>query len=305
MMDRFSNILLLSTVIILLTFIGISCGNQDTTTDKNYVGEINDWHNERIASLEERDSWLSLAGLYKLKEGSQSFGSDSTNDIIFPPQAPSRIGTINKQDDTISIRVLPNVKVVNDGAEVSEIEMTLDSQDQATVLQHEAFLWYIIERRGDYYIRLKDTNHPNFKSFDGIERFPVSQDWRIKATFKPFEEPKSITVPDVLNEGIQDSLYGMLEFTIDGKEYNIAPLNHPEKDEEFFIIFGDQTNGESTYSGGRYIYIPTPDENGITYLDFNKAYNPPCVFTHFATCPLPPSQNRLPLKITAGEKMYN
>jgi uncharacterized protein (DUF1684 family) len=96
----------------------------------------------------------------------------------------------------------------------------------------------------------------------------------------------------------------MLEFTIDDQEYSIAPLGHPQNSDDFFIIFGDETNGESTYGGGRYIYIPLPDEDGKTYLDFNRAYNPPCVFTEFATCPLPPEPNRLPIKVTAGEKMF-
>lgn len=101
-----------------------------------------------------------------------------------------------------------------------------------------------------------------------------------------------------------DTLYGMLEFTIGGKEYSLAPLNHPKKDDKFFIMYGDKTNGETTYGSGKYIYIPTPNEEGIAYLDFNKSYNPPCVFTQYATCPLPPAQNRLPIAIPAGEKMF-
>lgn len=270
-------------------------------TNKEYERQVDNWHAERIAALKEKDGWMSLAGLYQLEEGSQSFGSDSSNDIVFPPQAPARMGTIMKQGHTITTKVLPEVSVFQDTVEVSDINMKVDS----TVLQHDALLWYIIERRDNYYIRLKDTEHPNFESFEGIERFPVSPKWRVKATFNAFEEPKSITIPDVLNEGMRDSLYGTLEFSIEGEKYSILPLNHPQKDEEFFIIFGDQTNGENTYSGGRYIYIPTPDKNGETYLDFNKSYNPPCVFTEFATCPLPPAQNRLPIKVTAGEKMYH
>jgi uncharacterized protein (DUF1684 family) len=274
-------------------------------TEQEYKKQINNWYAKRTAALEKKDGWMSLAGLYQVEEGTQSFGSDSTNDIIFPPKAPSYIGNITKQGSNITTSILPDVKVLHDSTEITgEFEMRSGvSQSEATVLRHDALLWYIIKRRGNYYIRLKDTQHPNFKLFDGVDRFPASKKWRIKAIFKVFESPKSITIPDIVNEGMQDSLYGMLEFTIDGQNYSIAPLNHPQKDDEFFIVFGDKTNGESTYSGGRYMYVPTPDENGETYLDFNKSYNPPCVFTQFATCPLPPSQNRLPIKITAGEKM--
>lgn len=289
----------------LIFFCGfITACNQDEPLNKNYKAEIDKWHEERIESLEERDSWLSLAGLYQLDEGTQSLGSDSTNDIIFPPKAPPRIGTITKQNDKFTIDVRRGVKVSENNEQISEMELSTSADGEPTELRVNNFLWFIIERRGNYYIRLKNTEHPNFDSFDGIERFPVNQDWRVKASFNRFDEPQTITIPDILGETYQDSLYGKLKFSINGMEYNLNPLGHPDEDEEFFIIFGDQTNGNSTYSGGRYIYIPTPGEVGSTHIDFNKAYNPPCVFTEFATCPLPPAENRLELQVTAGEKMY-
>lgn len=303
-MNRYSTTYLTLLAIIFFAGIGISCTSDHNTTDQQYIQEVNEWHAKRIAALEERDSWMSLVGLYRLEEGTQTLGADSTNDIIFPPKAPAQIGTLTKDGNSITIDADPNVNVMYDSTQVSQMELTSGDQEEAKVLQHDELLWYIIERRNNYYIRLKDTEHPNFDSFDGIDRFPVSEKWRVKATFNAFEEPKEITIPDVLGEGMKSTLYGTLDFSIDGKEYSIVPLNHPQKDDEFFIIFGDKTNGESTYGGGRYIYIPTPDENGETYLDFNKSYNPPCVFTKFATCPLPPMQNRLPIKVTAGEKMY-
>lgn len=285
---------------------GISCSNQNVQQNKEqYVKEVNDWHQERINELKENDSWLTLAGLFSLEEGDQSFGSDSSNDIIFPPKAPEYIGTITKKDSIFSVEIAEDISVTHHNAEVSEMKLKADSQGDPTILRNQSLFWYIIERRGTYYIRLKDRNHANLLAFNGIERFPVSRDWRVKATFNEFKEAKTIAIPDVLGEVYEDSLYGNLKFAIDGEQYSLAPLGHPQKDEEFFIIFGDQTNKKSTYGGGRYIYVPTPNDNGKTYIDFNKAYNPPCVFTNFATCPLPPSQNRLDLTITAGEKMYD
>lgn len=303
-MGRIINTLFVITLLVIFGVLGISCSeNQDTNTAK-YVSEINKWHQERIQSLKEEDSWLSLAGLYKIEEGTHSVGSDSTNDIVFPPKATANIGAITREDNNVSMEIRSGVNVRYDGKKISDITLKTDAKGEPTKLRHKGLVWYIVERRGNYYIRLKDTNHPNFASFDGIDRFPVSKKWRVEATFKQFDKPQPITLPDELNIGMQDTLYGRLEFSIDGKKYSIAPLGHPDKEEEFFIIFGDQTNGETTYDAGRYIYIPTPDENGITYIDFNKAYNPPCVFTKYATCPFPPPQNRLVLKITAGEKNY-
>jgi len=287
-----------------ILFLAMSCSSNQKQTEAEYANEVNEWHQLRINNLLGPEDWLKLAGLYKLEEGSQSFGSDSTKDLVFPPKAASSIGTITKEDTTVTVQIDGNVLVTHSQDTVSKVTMIPGNARAGTVLKHRSLVWYLLDRRGNYYIRLVDEQHPNLAAFEGIERFPIDPKWNIKAEFKPFEKPKPITVPDVLNEGMSDTLYGMLEFSIEGEEYSLAPLNHPEKDDKFFIIFGDKTNGESTYGGGRYIYIPTPDENNTTYIDFNKSYNPPCVFTNFATCPLPPSQNRLPIAIPAGEKMF-
>jgi len=292
---------------LLLSVIFSACSNKEQNMDHDrYVAKINQWHQRRVDSLKQSDSWLSLAGLYEIKEGSHTFGADSSNDIVFPPKAAPRLGTITKKDSIFRFRIDPGVTVTKDGKPVFKIKMkAISGEGGQTKLHYHSLFWYIIKRRDHYFIRLKDAQNSNFDSFDGIERFPVSPKWRVKATFNRFDEPKTISIPDVLGEVFQDSLYGLLEFTIDSKKYSIAPLGNPDTDDDFFLIIGDKTNGNSTYGGGRFIYCPTPDKNGITYIDFNKAYNPPCVFTEFATCPLPPSQNRLPIKITAGEKMYH
>ncbi len=296
----------LGVLILLLLATTISCNNsQSEQTQAEHRAEVNTWHQNRIQSLKENDSWLTLAGLYELQEGSQTLGSASTNDLVFPPEAAGQISTIKKNDSSFSITIKKGVRVLHDSSAISEMELKTSLSGEATQLRHKSLIWYIIERRGTFYIRLKDTDHPNLISFNGIERFPVSRKWRVQASFNPFDKPKTITIPDILGDSYERSIYGTLEFTHQGKKYSIAPLGHPKNDEEFFIIIGDQTNGESTYSGGRYLYAPTPNKDGTTYMDFNKLYNPPCVFTNFATCPLPPVQNRLDLAIPAGEKMYN
>lgn len=289
---------------VLPLFALISCNSGDNgQAVRKYYEKIDRWHQKRIQSLSQQDSWLTLAGLYSLEEGIQTVGADSSNDLVFPPGAARQLGTIHKQDTTFSLQVNKGVTVRHEGRPVTTMTLESDNSGHPTILKHDSFSWYIIERRGTYYLRLKDQNHPNLKAFNGIERFPVSRDWRIKAVFRPFDKPQNITIPDIMGNSYEQRIHGSLEFTVRGKQYRMLPLGRPG-DEEFFIIFGDETNGSSTYSGGRYMYISTPNEEGVTYIDFNKAYNPPCVFTDYATCPLPPPQNRLDIKVTAGEKMY-
>lgn len=290
-------------IAIAVVFNACSQTGNNKSSNEDHIEEVNRWHDERIRSLEQEDSWLSLVGLYQLEQGEKEFGADSTNDIVFPGKAPAHIGSFIMNEENISIRINPEVEVTHAGDPVREMEVTSSDQGEPDVFNYNSLLWYVIERRGNYYIRLKDTRHDNFNSFDGIDRYPVSAEWRIEAEFSAFDEPETISIPDILGDVYQDSLYGLLSFKIDGETHTLAPLNSPGSD-RFFIIFGDETNGGETYGGGRYIYIDTPGEDNTTYIDFNKAYNPPCVFTEFATCPLPPAQNKLPVEVTAGEKMY-
>lgn len=289
---------------IAITFGLLSCSyDKQSKGDEAYAGKINDWHLKRIASLKEDDGWLSLAGLYPLKEGAHAFGADSSSDMVFPPKAPDHIGWFSLKAGQISVRIKNGIEVLNHGAPVTETILKSDADGEPTTLTLGSLKWYVIKRGGEFFVRLKDKEHPNFASFKGIDRYPVSKQWRVKASFVGFDEPKTIGIPNILGQVNEEPLYGALEFTLEGETYRLAPLGDPGSD-SFFIIFGDETNGEETYGGGRFVYADTPDENGITYIDFNKSYNPPCVFTGFATCPLPPAQNRLQVKITAGEKNY-
>jgi hypothetical protein len=284
--------------------LAIAFGCQKTSDeDTQYVAEINQWHAQRIERLKKPDSWLSLAGLFWLKEGQNTIGSAEDNDVVFPNDAPSRIGIVTIRDSIINFAVEPGVTVLVNDSAVQTLRLQSDADGNPTKLQVGHYQWYIIKRDNRYAIRLKNFNHPNFSTFNGIDRFPVDKKWRVKAKFIPYNPPKELSIASVLGTEEKEICYGALEFEIDGKTFRIDPIGDMD-DDEWFIIFGDATNGNTTYGAGRYIYIPKPDENGITYIDFNKAYNPPCVFTEFATCPLPPPQNKLPIEVTAGEKIY-
>ena len=149
-------------------------------------------------------------------------------------------------------------------------------------------------------IRLKDARHPRFNKLKKIATFPINKKWRVAAVLKRYNSPKMINTPTVLGTIEQQLSPGILEFKVSGKTYAFHPVGG---DSNLFIVFGDKTNTVETYGGGRFLSVKKPDEKGNTFIDFNKAYNPPCVFSSYATCPLPAEENILPIRITAGEKM--
>jgi len=284
-----------------ILFLFIACNS--TEKELAYKESINDWHKKREASLSKKSGWLSLAGLFWLQEGENSFGSDSSNHIIFPEKAPKFIGSLFLNDTIVTVKINEDIEVFNDSSHVSSMQLKNDNQKGTDLLTIGSLNWYIIKRKDKFGIRLKDSEHPNLKSFSGIEHFPIDQDWRIKARLVPYDSAKTIRIPNVLGQISDSPCPGALVFEIDGNEYRLDPIGS-EKSKQYWLIFADDTNEEETYGAGRFLYVDKIDENGETYIDFNKAYNPPCVFSPFATCPLPPFQNRVPVRITAGEKNW-
>lgn len=269
----------------------------------SYISEINEWHSKRIKSLEKNTSWLTLAGLYWLDEGENKFGSDESNEIVFPEGTPLQMGTIFLNDTSVYISVLDDVSVKNDSLEVKKMQLRNDNQHSTTMLSHESLEWYILKRSDKYGIRLKDREHPNLKNFKGVDRYPVDISWRIKAKLEKYESQKALKITNVLGQTTDSPCPGALVFKVNGKEYRVDPIGD-DKSDKYWILFGDATNGDETYGAGRYLYVDAVDENGETFIDFNMSYNPPCVFSPYATCPLPPEQNVLDIKILAGEKNW-
>lgn len=277
------------------------------TTDKekvNYIEQIQSWHQARIERLRAKDSWLTLIGLFWLKEGENTFGSDSANTIIFPAKAPKLLGAFSLREGKVNVRINPQVEVINEGQPVTELLLISDAEGKPTVLTSGSLSWLIIKRGEQYGVRLKDSESPALIQFKDIDMFPIDPAWRIKAKFEPYNPPKKIPVPNVLGQVNEEECPGALAFELNGQTYRLDPLAEADA-KQFFIIFADETNGEETYGAGRFLYVDKPDQNGEVIIDFNKSYNPPCVFSEFATCPLPPRQNRLLVKITAGEKNYS
>lgn len=293
---------IICSIAVLISLLSISCEeNLVQKADPVYLKEINEWHTKRIENLKKENSWLNLVGLFWLKQGENKFGSANDNDFIFPSKAPKYIGTFILNDSVVTIKINKEVKVLFDGLEVTGMELKNDMSGSPSTLKLDSFKWFIIKRGNEYGVRLRDLNAPLLKEFKGIERFPVNDDWRIKADFISYNPAKKIIVPNVLGGSDEEMVSGKLMFKIKGKEFTVDPIDSGDK---LFIIFADETNGETTYGAGRFLYTDKPDSTDKVIVDFNKAYNPPCVFTKFATCPLPPEQNRLGIKITAGEKSF-
>ncbi|MGD8306481.1 MAG: DUF1684 domain-containing protein [Ignavibacteria bacterium] len=294
------NKLSLLLIMVLLTF---SCaGNEpEQKGSPEYIAEITEWHQKRIERLKQDNNWLNLVGLFWLEEGDNSFGSAADNKIIFPEGSPERIGIISLIDSSLSFTAEAGVIVTSEDNPVTELTLKEDVSGEPTILTSGRFRWYIIKRGERYGIRLRDLEAPILKEFKGIERYPTNSDWKFEAKFEPYDPPKKIMIPNILGTTEESNSPGALIFNKDGNEYKLDAL---ESRTGYFIIFADETSGDETYGAGRFLYTGMQDTSGIVILDFNKAYNPPCVFTKYATCPLPPKQNYLHLEITSGEKMW-
>lgn len=269
--------------------------------DLAYFDSIAAWRQKRTASLKADDGWLNLAGLYWLKEGENTLGAGEGNAMVLPKgKADVHLGSYLLENGVLHFRAADKKAVKIKGTEGFVDSLKIFPPDSGIVLGHRKLEWFLIKRGDQFGIRLRDLDSELAKSFTGVETFPVDPHWRVRAKFEPTPS-RTINILNVLDQSSGENSPGTLHFELDGKEYRLDAL---EGGKRLFIIFGDLTNGEQTYGAGRFLYVDAPDATGHTWLDFNKAYNPPCAFTPYSTCPLPPRENLLPLAILAGEKVY-
>jgi uncharacterized protein len=269
-----------------------------TTGDSAYENEIRQWHEKRIESLKAESGWLNLAGLYWLKKGVNTFGSAEENDILFPAEKSRPfMGEVVLEKDKITLKAKPDAQIFLGDQPVTELD--LFPEGKPVTLKHGSLRWFVIKRGDKYAIRLRDLESEFLKGFTGIERYPVQEKWRVKAQFVP-TKGRTVSITDITGRTEDQVSPGKLVFKIDGKEYSLDAVGKPEN---LFLIFADQTNKHETYGSGRFLYSSV-ESDGTAWLDFNKAINPPCAFSPYATCPLPPKQNKLALAVAAGEKRY-
>ncbi len=270
-----------------------------------YAAEIQKWQSTRLASLTKDDSWLSLVGLFWLNEGENKFGSVAGNPVLLPKEkSPNVAGSLWLENGRVKLTAKPGAQITVDGKPVTTLDLK-DDNDEAgpTILKLNSLLINIVKRGERIGVRVKDTESRSRREFSGLEYYPINSKWRLEARFEPYQPPKTIPITNVLSMTDDETSPGALAFEVDGKTYRLDPIL--EKGEtELFVMIADETTGSETYGAGRYIYVSPPDATGKVVIDFNKAYSPPCAFTNYATCPLPPRQNILPIRIEAGEKKY-
>lgn len=297
---------ILGLITILLVVLAPADGQLKTGSfaTPSYNKEIERWRASRIEELAGEDGWLSLVGLFWLKPGENSFGSAPSNDIVLPKtRAPRFAGSLWLDYGAVELKAKRDSRITYNGAPVIDLKLESDADAKQTILRMGSLKLYIIKRGEKLGLRVKDSRNPARFHFAGLQYFPLNPNWRVEAMLEPYVQPQEIPIVNVLGMTDRMTSPGVLVFKVDGREYRLEPVL--EKGEKhLFIIFADKTTGKETYGAGRYLYADPPDANGRVMLDFNQAHNPPCAFTRFATCPLPPKQNRLPIRVDAGEKKY-
>lgn len=283
---------------------GIEGGAAAPAKDPVYEQEIRDWHARRVERLQQPGGWLTLVGLFWLKEGGNRVGSDGRLEIVLPNSAPPEVGTLMLTGGKVSFSAAPGVTPIsNDNPVIRMDRVRTDKDEKPDKIRIGTITFHVIERGKRIGVRVTDSDAPAKKAFTGIDTYPVDARWRVQAKWAAYDEPQQIEIATVIPGLVEKyPVPGEATFTVDGKELKLRPVLEPGATDLFFI-FGDETNGPETYGAGRFVYAKPP-QDGVVTIDFNKSFSPPCAFTPYATCPLSPDENRLPIRIPAGERKY-
>ncbi len=288
---------------ILLTLVLVSVTSAQAQTD--YARGIEKWRSEREANLKKETGWLTVAGLFWLKEGSNTVGAGEKFDVRLTENfKQGKFGEIEFKEGRAVLKVEKGIEAQIDGKSASaRVDLVSDEKGKPTEIRTGTQTFFLIKREERFGIRLKDSNSEARRNFKGLHWFPIDESYKVRARLELWPEPKELSVPNVLGGNFKMKSPGLLKFTLNGQECALQPVLEDD-DETLFIIFGDGSNRSDTYKSGRFLYAEKP-ANGEVILDFNKAENPPCAFTPYATCPLPPAGNKLEIEIKAGEKRYD
>ena len=304
-----NRLLMISLAVLLGTVAG--CGRDEAPAAaaaedaelKAYVASIKAWHAGRLERLQRPTGWLSLVGMHWIEEGPTRVGTNPKFTTRLSV-GPSEIGTlIQHKDGRLELQPMPDAGVLIDGQPASgPVTLASDEKGPPTEVgfNNGDASFIVIKRGGKYALRVRDKLAPTLTQFTGIDTFPIDPAWRFKAKFTPHPPGKTIDIVNILSMVEPMANPGTLTFEKDGKSHTLETID--EGDGQLFVVFADGTSGHETYPAARFLYADPAGPDGTTVLDFNKAYNPPCAFTLFSTCPTPPLSNRLPLRIEAGEK---
>jgi uncharacterized protein len=273
-------------------------------TDDALINDVQAWRAARVARLSKPDGWLSLVGLHWLKVGDNRIGSAKGNDIVLD-KAPAKLGIATLSDGKVTLTLARSAAdgVSIDGKHLDTTVMVPDSAGEPTSITFESVKFYLIQRGDRFGLRVKDSEAETRTKFLGIDYFDIAPEWVVHARWEPYDPPREIEIPTMIGTIEKYPVPGVAVFERDGKTYRLTPYLEEPGDKQLFLVFADRTSGKETYGAGRFLYMDMP-QDGKLMIDFNRAYNPPCVFTPFATCPLAPPENRLSVAVTAGEKKY-
>ena len=267
----------------------------------DYRAEIESFRTQRAASIGAETGWAALTDLVWLdKPGELTIGRAATNAIVLhAPSAPPRLGTLAVTAQAVTLRLAPGVDARVHGRAVQTVELVPDT-DAPDALTTGGVTIALIDREHRRALRVWDRLSPTRQSFHGLRWYAIAERWRVEATFVAHAHAPTLKIQNIVGQVVAMANPGTAVFTIGGQEYRLEALLESSTDSELFFMFRDGTSGKTTYGAGRYLYAPMPHAGRVT-LDFNRAMNPPCAFTAFATCPLPPKSNRLTVAIEAGE----
>ncbi len=299
--------MLRTAVLVFALSLGVAAVQAQTTTPadtSDFSQQITRWRATRLAGLTAPNGWLSLIGLDWLQEGDNRVGSAADNDIVLKA-GPAHLGVVSvAKDGALHIVLDGNSGATVDGKAVHEADLVDDMHAGDTgpsVVAFGSASFLVIERDGRKALRVKDSDAETRRHFAGLDYYPADPSWRIVADWVPFDPPHELEIGSVLGTINKEKVPGKAVFHRDGHTYELMPIQ--EEPDTLFFVLADRTSGRETYGAARFLYADLP-KDGKVVLDFNRAYNPPCAFTPYATCPLAPPENRMDLAVTAGEKKY-
>ena len=285
----------------------------DTDSAATWKISLLTWRADLAKELQQPNGWLTLIGLEWLKPGDNTFGSAPGNNLVVNAPTAAYLGVVQLNDKGLELLPphggYPKALLVD--GKVPENPQTLGSDDSEhpSQITTGTVTITIIHRLERYGLRIKDSKAPARTQFHGLRWYPPDETYRVQAKWIPYNPPHQVDIPTILGTEVKSDVPGAAEFTLDGKTLRLEPILESPDDKELFFILRDTTSTTETYGAGRFLYTPLPDHGltqpGELVLDFNRAQNPPCAYTPYATCPLPPPQNRLPIPIPAGQQRYH
>lgn len=291
----------------LLFLLGAASAIASNPEEAAYADSVQQWRDRIETGLRRDNGWLTLAGRFQMKPGANTFGTGKDNDIVFPPElkgtGPERLGTliVDKAAKKVTLKLADGVSMTSDGKAFSGERAMGTATDKRDWVALGRISMHIIERDGRYILRLADNESLVRKNFQGRIWYPVNAQYRVEAKFVPYPPGKKIAIVNVIDEISDEPCPGYVEFKLNGVTHKLDVVG--EDQGGLFFVLRDGTAGDTTYRPSRFLFVDgKPKPNQTFSLDFNRTYNPPCAFSEFTTCPLPPEQNILKTRIEAGEK---